>query len=75
MSKRQAREWLAKFIELATAEILAGHDLRITGLGTFYVYRNMRARVTNPRTGAPIAGRMERAIKLRPSQSLRDALN
>ena len=75
LNKRESKDFIDAFFELIVTELVAGRDVKISGLGNFEVRTKNARPGRNPRTGdlVPISAR--RAITFKASNLLKDKIN
>ena len=75
LPRKQAQMALEIIVELIKGQIVAGKDLRVSGLGTFYRYES-RARIgRHPLSGEPIAIPRRARMGFKSGQQVRQMLN
>ena len=74
LSKTQIVSALEAAIEVISKTLRKGEDVRLVGLGTFYVMRRKALTGRNPRTGEPIKIEAGRVAKFKASKALRQSV-
>ncbi len=74
LSRTECYKLVDSILELMSAEIERGEDVKISGFGTFHV-RSKSARVgRNPKTGVEVSITPRRVLTFKPSQKLRERI-
>ena len=75
LNKRESKDFIDAFFELIVTELVAGRDVKISGLGNFEV-RTKKARPgRNPKTGELVPITARRVITFKASNLLKDKIN
>ncbi len=74
LSKAQIVAALDAAIDVIVKTLRKGEDVRLVGLGTFYVMRRKALTGRNPRTGAPIAIKAARVPKFKAGRALKQSV-
>lgn len=74
LSKAQITMALDAAIDVISTTLRKGEDVRLVGLGTFYVMRRKALTGRNPRTGAPIKIKPGRVPKFKAAKALKQSL-
>lgn len=74
LSKAQIAIALDAAIDVISTTLRKGEDVRLVGLGTFYVMRRKALTGRNPRTGAPIKIKAGRVPKFKAAKALKQSL-
>jgi nucleoid DNA-binding protein len=72
---RVTRKILQRFLDIIADDIVYSGELKIRGLGTFYVTLRPPIHTTHPGTGAPILIPRKRIMRFRASATIRKRLN
>ena len=75
LSKSQVVSALDAAIDVIAKALRKGEDVRLVGLGTFYVMRRKAITGRNPRTGAPIAIKPGRVPKFKAGKALKQLID
>jgi DNA-binding protein HU-beta len=75
LSKSQVVSALDAAIDVIAKTLRKGEDVRLVGLGTFYVMRRKAITGRNPRTGAPIPIKPGRVPKFKAGKALKQSLD
>ena len=74
-SKAQVEKVMGALVETIIAEVKAGNDISLTGLGTFSLAERAARKGRNPQTGEPIDIPESRSMKFKAGKPVKDALN
>ena len=74
LDKKQAGKALDAFIETVTASLKEGSDVRIVGFGNFVAVDRPAGLARNPRTGESVERAASKAVKFRPGEGLKSAV-
>ncbi|MFH1137900.1 MAG: HU family DNA-binding protein [Pseudomonadota bacterium] len=74
-SKASVEKVLSSLVEVIVGEVKAGRDITLTGLGSFALTERAPRKGRNPRTGEEVDIEARKAIKFKPSKTVKDALN
>lgn len=74
LNKREAKDMVDAFYEQITKELVAGHDVKISGFGNFQVRSKSPRPGRNPRTGELIAIEARRVVTFHASNKLKDTV-
>ena len=72
MTKVLAKEMIETFLALLTKSLKKEGRFPLAGFGTFEVVKRARRKARNPRTGEPVTIKAHKAVKFRPSKTLKD---
>jgi integration host factor subunit alpha len=75
LNKRESKDFIDAFFELIVTELVAGRDVKISGLGNFEVRTKNARPGRNPRTGELVPISARRAITFKASNLLKDKIN
>lgn len=75
LSKRQAADALAKFIEVIQASLEKGEEVALSGLGKFVVKYRPERDGRNPSTGETLKIAAKNAVVFKCAKPLKDAVN
>ena len=74
LDKKQAGKALDAFIETVTGSLKEGSDVRIVGFGNFVSVDRPAGLARNPRTGESVERAASKAVKFRPGEGLKTAV-
>ncbi len=74
LEKKQAGKALDAFIETVTESLKSGTDVRIVGFGNFVAVDRPAGTARNPRTGETVERAASKAVKFRPGEGLKSAV-
>ena len=74
-TKTDANVALDAVFEAIKGALAAGEEVRLVGVGTFYVSERQQTEGHNPRTGEKIIIPASKQPKFKPSSVLKDAVN
>jgi len=74
-TKAEAARNLDAIIEVISAELKKGQEVRLVNFGTFLVANRKATTGRNPRTGDPIKIKASKQPKFRPGKVLKEAVN
>lgn len=74
LDKKQAGKALDAFIETVTHSLKDGSDVRIVGFGNFVAVDRPAGVARNPRTGETVDRAASKAVKFRPGEGLKSAV-
>ena len=74
LSKDQASKALNAFVECVTESMKSGQDVRIVGFGNFVAVDRPAGTARNPRTGETVERAASKAVKFRPGEGLKSAI-
>ena len=74
MTKTMAKEVVEAFISLTTRTLKKEGRIALAGLGVFEVVKRAKRTARNPRTGDPVVIKAHKAVKFKPSKTLKDAI-
>ena len=75
LNKRESKDFIDAFFELIVTELVAGRDVKISGLGNFEVRTKNARPGRNPKTGELVAITARRVITFKASNLLKDKIN
>ena len=74
-SKAAAKRIVDALVDHVVAEIATGHDLSVSGLGTFYTVEREAREGRNPQTGEALSIPAKTVPKFRAGSKLKSAVN
>ena len=74
LTKVMAREVVESFLGLTIKILKKDGRIALAGLGVFEVVKRAKRKARNPRTGEPVVIKAHKAVKFRPSKTLKDAI-
>ena len=74
LNKREANEFIDAFFEQIVRELVQGHDVKLSGFGSFEVRAKAARPGRNPKTGAPVPIAPRRVVTFKASAALKDKL-
>ena len=74
-TQKAAAEQLEAVLDVITAALVAGEDVKIAGFGTFSVVERAAREGRNPQTGETMTIAASKAPKFKASKALKDAVN
>jgi len=74
LTKTHAKQVIETILAQTTKTLKKEGRFAIAGLGTFEVVKRAKRQGRNPRTGEPVTIKARKAVKFRPSKSLKDAI-
>lgn len=74
VSRREAEDMVAAFIELVTKELVKGGEVALTGFGTYTVSKRAARAGVNPKTGEKIQIPAVKVPKFKAGKTLKDAV-
>ena len=74
LDRKQAGKALDAFIETVTGSLKEGSDVRIVGFGNFVAVDRPAGTARNPRTGETVERAASKAVKFRPGEGLKSAV-
>ena len=74
LTKVMAKEVVEAFLALTTKTLKKDGRIALAGLGVFEVVKRAKRKARNPRTGEPVTIKAHKAVKFRPSKTLKDAI-
>ena len=74
-TQKAAAEQLDAVLDVITAAMVAGEDVKISGFGTFSVTERAAREGRNPQTGETIQIAASKAPKFKAAKALKDAVN
>ena len=75
INRAQAKAALEAFIEVVTATLKKGEEVRLVGFGSFTPVARPAGLSRNPRTGAQVKRKASRTARFRIGEGLKSALN
>jgi DNA-binding protein HU-beta len=75
LTKSQASDAVDSTLELVTASLKRGDEVRLLGFGTFSVANRKATTARNPQTGAMINVPASKAPKFKAGKALKEAVN
>lgn len=75
LTKAKAAEAIDAFIDIVSAAMSKGDEVRLVGFGTFTVVARKATQGRNPRTGAIIKIAASNRPKFKPGKALTDTVN
>ena len=75
LSKTLAKKVVEAILAQTTKALKKTGRFALIGLGTFEVVKRAKRKGRNPRTGEPVTIKARKAVKFRPSKTLKDAVN
>ena len=75
VSKRHTAKVIDKFIDVVREELDEGGEIKINGLGNFFVRQRGSHKARNPRTGETVHAEPKKFIKFRCSTTLESYIN
>jgi DNA-binding protein HU-beta len=75
LTKSQASDSVDATIDLITATLKRGDEVRLLGFGTFAVVKRKATTARNPQTGATINVPASKAPKFKAGKALKEAVN
>lgn len=75
LKKAEAGAAVEALLDIVTATLKAGDEVRLVGFGTFHVTKRPAGIARNPRTGEVIATKASVSPKFKVGQGLKDAVN
>ncbi|MBN8531624.1 MAG: HU family DNA-binding protein [Alphaproteobacteria bacterium] len=75
LTKADAGKAVDAFLDIITASLTGGNEIRLVGFGTFAVTKRPATEGRNPRTGDVIKIPATKQPKFRPGKALKDAVN
>ena len=70
-----AKKAIESFLAQTTKTLKKTGRFVFAGLGTFEVVKRAKRTARNPRTGEPVTVKARKAVRFRPSKTLKDAVN
>ena len=74
-TQKAAAEQLDAVLDVITAALVAGEDVKLAGFGTFSVTERAAREGRNPATGETIQIAASKAPKFKAAKALKDAIN
>ena len=74
-TQKAAAEQLDAVLDVITAALVAGEDVKLTGFGTFSVTERAAREGRNPATGETIQIAASKAPKFKAAKALKDLIN
>lgn len=74
-TQKAAAEQLDAVLDVITAALVAGEDVKISGFGTFSVTERAAREGRNPQTGETIQIAASKSPKFKAAKALKDAVN
>lgn len=74
IDKKQAQKALEAFVECVSESMKKGEDVRIVGFGNFVAVDRPAGTARNPRTGETVERAASKAVKFRPGEGLKSAI-
>jgi len=74
LNKRESKDFIDAFFELIVTELVAGRDVKISGLGNFEVRTKNARPGRNPRTGELVPISARRVITFKASGILKEKI-
>ena len=74
LNKAQAKDALEAFIDSVTASLKSGQEVRLVGFGSFVPVNRAAGTARNPRTGETVERAASKAVKFRPGEGLKAAV-
>ena len=74
LDKKDSQKALEAFVGCVTEAMKTGEDVRIVGFGNFVCVDRPAGMARNPRTGAQVARPASKAVKFRPGEGLKSAI-
>ena len=74
LDKKQAQKALEAFVECVSESVKSGVDVRIVGFGNFVAVDRPAGTARNPRTGETVQRAASKAVKFRPGEGLKSAI-
>ena len=75
LTKVAAKQFIEAIVAQTTRTLKKQGRFALTGLGIFEVVKRPRRKGRNPRTGEPVTIKAHKAVRFRPSKTLKDAVN
>ena len=75
LTKTSAKQVLEFFIAHTTKTLKKEGRVALAGLGVFEVVKRAKRKGRNPRTGEPVTIKAHKAVRFRPSKTLKDAVS
>ena len=69
-----AKKAIESFLAQTTKTLKKTGRFALVGFGTFEVVKRAKRKGRNPRTGEPVTIKAHKAVKFRPSKTLKDAV-
>lgn len=74
LNKREAKDMVDAFFELIVDNLIAGHDVKISGFGNFQIRTKAPRPGRNPRTGEAIPIDARRVVTFHASHKLKEQI-
>jgi len=74
LTKVMAKEVVKTFLSLTTKTLKKDGRIALAGFGVFEVVKRAKRKARNPRTGEPLTIKAHKAVKFKPSKTLKDAI-
>jgi integration host factor subunit alpha len=74
LNKRESKDMIDAFFDLAINSLVDGDDVKITGFGNFQIRTKAPRPGRNPRTGEPIPIEARRVVTFHASQKLKELI-
>ena len=74
LNKRESKDMVDAFFELISQELVAGHDVKLSGFGNFQIRTKAPRPGRNPRTGESIPIGARRVVTFHASSKLKDQI-
>ncbi len=71
LNKRESKDMVEAFFEILHAELVAGHDVKLSGFGNFHIRRKAPRPGRNPRTGESIPIKARHVVTFHASPKLK----
>ena len=75
LNRAQAKAALDAFLDIVTAKLKEGEDVRLVGFGSFTPVERKAGMARNPRTGAQVKRPASKTARFRIGEALKTALN
>ena len=75
LSKVQAKDALAAFVDAVTESLKGGAEVRLVGFGSFVPVSRKAGLARNPRTGETVKRAASKTARFRVGEGLKSALN
>ena len=75
LSKTVAKQVVESILAQTTKTLKKTGRFVLAGLGTFEVVKRAKRTARNPRTGEPVTIKAHKAVRFKPSKTLKDAVN
>ena len=75
LNRTQAKDALEAVLDLVTASLKAGKEVRLVGFGSFVPVERKAGTARNPRTGETVKRAASKTARFRVGEGLKSALN